>query len=275
MRVLLSVLVFMSVVLVVTFIKWKPKSVSKLELFERTGIYVFSLTQRIKLSGIWHGWVGNRINLAGSEVKAGFNPEKFVGIQLYSALACVIIVSALIGRFTAGYTLAAVVFGLCFPVLWINEKVETRQRRLLRVLPDVIDLMLICVESGLGFNAAIAKIVKYSPEPVINEEFGEIHRAIQLGQSRVDVLRQFSLRTGHPAVSAFVNSVIQGIVIGSSLAEVLKVQAEYLRAERFLHAEKVAAQAPVKILFPLMFFILPTVFLSIFAPFALSLLGMK
>jgi len=141
-----------------------------------------------------------------------------------------------------------------------------------KALPYTLDLLSLSVSAGLDFTEAILRIVgKLGPTPLA-EELGEMLRQIRLGKSRKEALRDLSQRIDLPEVRSLVSALIQTDELGGQLGPILRAQAEQLRVQRSQRAEKLAMQAPVKILFPLIFFIFPTIFIMIFGPIALKLL---
>lgn len=162
------------------------------------------------------------------------------------------------------------VFGWFYPNLWVSGMAKTRQRNIELALPFVIDLMTLSTEAGLDFMGAIQKVVeKARPSPLI-EELDRVLKEVQLGASRADALRNMSWRIGMDSISSFVAILVTADQMGASIGAVLRAQSDLLRNERFLKAEKAGAAASQKILFPLIFLILPAVFIMIFGPVALS-----
>ncbi len=168
-----------------------------------------------------------------------------------------------------GLPLAAL--GFMLPSMWLGSQVRRRQEVIQRALPDAIDLLTVCVEAGAGFDAAMAKVVNKWTGPLALE-FERLLTDMRMGRSRRDALRELADRTGVLDVQSFVSALIQADQLGVGLIKVLRIQAEQMRQRRRLRAEEQAQRAPVKMLFPLIFLIFPSVYIIILGPAALSLL---
>ncbi len=170
------------------------------------------------------------------------------------------------------YAIAFGVFGLMFPYIWLSDQIRKRQRAILRALPYNIDLLTLSVEAGLDFQAAVGTVVeKGQPGPLI-EELNIMMNEIRLGKTRAESLRNLSDRIQVPEVSAFVANLIQADKMGTSLGKVLRIQSNQMRITRTHRAEKLANEAPIKMLLPLIGCIFPTVFLILFGPIVYRLL---
>jgi tight adherence protein C len=133
------------------------------------------------------------------------------------------------------------------------------------VLPDTIDVLSISVEAGLGFDAAITRICQKTDNP-LTVEFDKYLTEIRLGKARREALRQIQSRTGVDDLNTFIGAVIQADQLGVSIAKILRTQSEQLRMKRRQRAEQLAQQAPLKMLFPMILFIFPSVFVVILGP---------
>lgn len=162
------------------------------------------------------------------------------------------------------------VFGWFYPNLWINGMIKTRQREIELALPFVIDLMTLSTEAGLDFMGAVQKVVEKARPSPITEELDRVLKEVQLGAARGDALRNMAWRINMDSISSFVAILVTADQMGASIGAVLRAQSDLLRNERFLRAEKAGATASQKILFPLIFLILPAVFIMIFGPVVLS-----
>ncbi len=163
------------------------------------------------------------------------------------------------------YSLVLAVAGYVLPTVWLNGRVRSRQRAILKALPDAIDLLTISVEAGLGFDLAMQRVVeKWNNE--LSREFDRVLADIRLGKNRREALRDLVARTGVPDLSTFVAAVIQADQLGVSIAKILRVQSDQLRIRRRQRAEELAHQAPIKMLFPLVFLIFPSMFVVILGP---------
>jgi tight adherence protein C len=140
-----------------------------------------------------------------------------------------------------------------------------------RELPDAIDLMTISVESGLGFDAAVQQVATNTDGPLA-DEFARVLREMQIGQGRSDALRALSERTTVPEVRTFVSAMVQADAFGIPIAQVLRVQSSEIRVKRRQRAEQKAQQVPVKITIPLIFTILPCLFIAVMGPAVISIM---
>ncbi len=156
-------------------------------------------------------------------------------------------------------------FGYLGPELFLRRAVEKRQRLIRRQLPDALDLLTVSVEAGLGFDAALAKVVEKMKGP-LPEEFSRTLQEVRLGKPRRDALRDFGKRVGVEEVSTFVAALVQADQLGVSIGKVLRLQSEQARQKRRQKAEEQAMKAPIKMLFPLVFFIFPALFVVLLGP---------
>jgi tight adherence protein C len=180
----------------------------------------------------------------------------------------------------AGLALSPLVFvlvlvfggvGFFLPQVWLRQRVEQRRGQIIKSLPDAFDLITTCVEAGLGLDAALARVAEKIEGPFA-EELRRTLREISLGKMRREALRELGERTGVPDIITFVNAVIQAEQMGSSIGTVLRVQSEQLRVRRRQRAEEMAYKAPVKMLFPLVLCIFPTLFIVILGPAVITII---
>src|SRR5829696_7049326 len=156
-------------------------------------------------------------------------------------------------------------FGYTIPEFWLGGRVKKRQKAILMMIPDALDLLTISVRAGLGFDAALGKVVEKLKGP-LTEEFRRALAEIRVGKPRRDALRDIVPRTEVPALTNFIGAIIQAEQLGVSISKVLQVQSEQLRIERRQRAEEMAAKAPIKMLFPLVGCIFPSLFIVILGP---------
>lgn len=149
--------------------------------------------------------------------------------------------------------------------LWMTSRINTRCKAIEKALPDVLDLLTISIEAGLGFDAAMQRVVQKSEGP-ISEEFNKTLQEIRIGKTRREALRDMSNRSGVPSLSRFVEALVQADQLGISLANVLRNQSDQMRILRRQRVQEEAQKAPIKMLFPTMIFIMPTIFIVILAP---------
>jgi tight adherence protein C len=160
--------------------------------------------------------------------------------------------------------------GFFFPQLWLQTKINARQRDIRKAMPDALDLLTICVEAGLGFEAAMSKVSE-KWETELSLALLRAIREIQLGKSRRDAMRDMAERIGIPEMTSFVAAIIQSEILGVSLSKVLRIQSDQMRVKRRQHAEEQAHQAPVKMILPLAFLIFPSIFIILLTPAGIQL----
>ncbi len=215
-----------------------------------------------------------KIELAGMSHK--LKPAQFFGIRFAAA-----VVGGILGMM--GARMAATLpttqrlalifagFGLGFylPTAWLGSKIKQRQEEVIKALPDALDLLTICVEAGLGFDAAMAKVAeKWDNE--LSRAFARAVQEMQLGKLRREALRDMANSLDVPDVTSFVAAIIQADQLGVSMAKVMRIQSDTMRMKRRQRAEEKARQAPVKMMFPLVFFIFPTIMVILLGPAVLQ-----
>lgn len=156
--------------------------------------------------------------------------------------------------------------GVFYPWIWLNDQVKKRHHAITRALPYNLDLLTLSVEAGLDFSQALGKVCEKGRQGPLIEELKLVLRNIKLGMTREDALRSLADRVQLAPLTSFVNALIQADRMGTSLGKVLRIQSTQLRIERTHRAEKLANEAPVKMLFPLIACIFPTVFMILFGP---------
>lgn len=165
----------------------------------------------------------------------------------------------------AMFAVVGIVLGTLLPRMYLQNKIATRLHGITRQLPDVLDLLTVAVEAGLGFDAACDKVVEKMRGP-IPDEFSLTLRQIRMGQSRRDAFKDMADRVDHQDLAAFVSAIVQADQLGVSIGQVLRIQSDQLRDKRRQRAEEEAAKAPVKMMIPLVFFIFPNVGIIIMGP---------
>ena len=178
-----------------------------------------------------------------------------------------IIFGVLAGEYLQGLLLALVGAGIGYlaPEFWLGRRVRARQKGILLQIPDALDLLTISVRAGLGFDAALGKVVEKLKGPLV-DEFRRALAEVRVGKARREALRDIVPRTEVQPLTNFISAIIQAEQLGVSISKVLQVQSEQLRIERRQRAEEQAAQAPIKMLFPLVGCIFPSLFVVILGP---------
>jgi tight adherence protein C len=162
-------------------------------------------------------------------------------------------------------SLIIIIISVLIPSTLLKGRINTRKRKMTFELPDILDLMTVSVEAGLGFDAALGKITETAKGELVKELQITI-REIQLGKSRREALTHMSKRCDIPDISNFVTSFVQADQLGVSIGRILRVQADQMRDKRKQRAREQAMKAPVKMLIPMVFFIFPTIFVVILGP---------
>jgi tight adherence protein C len=164
-------------------------------------------------------------------------------------------------------------FGYAYPFIWLRDLILRRKSELLKSIPFYLDIITLCVEAGLNMQGAMSQAVAKGPKGVLRDEFQRVLRDIRAGKSRAESLRTMAARLAEPNVTNFITAVIQAEKMGMNLGPVLRAQADQRRSERFLRAEKLAMEAPVKMLFPLIAFIFPCTFIVLFFPIVMKFMN--
>jgi Flp pilus assembly protein TadB len=189
-------------------------------------------------------------------------------------IGAVVFTFALLGfnaAVTALVALAGTLGGFMYPVFALQREGSQRRDRILKQLPTTLDLLTVCVEAGLSLQAGLQKVVEKTRPSPLREELDQVLREIQLGRPRGDALREMARRVGLKEVNSVVLAMVQAEAMGTGIAKSLRIQSEIARENRVQRAQEQAMQAPVKLSFPLVFFIFPVVFIVIFGPVALEL----
>lgn len=206
--------------------------------------------------------------LAGSP--GNLDVADFLGIKGIATLALggltAIVLTGLIGL---GWALACGggvgMLGYTMPSFWLRSRVNARRKEITRALPDALDLLVISVEAGLGFDGAMQKVAE-KWDNQLTREFGRALSEMRVGAARREALRGIAERTDAPDVAAFIGAIIQADQLGVSVARVLHVQADQMRMKRRQRAEEQAHKAPIKMLFPMILLIFPAMYIVILGP---------
>jgi tight adherence protein C len=216
-----------------------------------------------------------KLLLAGGPV--GWDAERVMAFKVIGAVGGLILGFFFASLMNLSGFLVFVVAGLVtfvgfvLPDSVLSRRVEERQKEILRTLSDTLDLLTISVEAGLSLNSAIAQVVQNVPG-VLSSEFARMLQEIQLGVPRSDAFRHLAERTDVEELNAFALAMVQADVFGVSIASVLRTQAQQLRIKRRQRAEAKAQQTPVKIVFPLILCVMPSLFIVIIGPGAIRIL---
>jgi tight adherence protein C len=219
-----------------------------------------------------------KLELAGNVGK--LDPTMFFALQFIAAFVfggLLLLVFTVGGStFSTGqkvmFVIGGFLVGFFFPQLWISGKISRRQKDIRKAMPDALDLLTICVEAGLGFDAAMAKVSE-KWESELSLALSRVIQEIALGKVRREALRDMADRIGLPEMTSFVAAVIQSEQLGVSMAKVLRIQSDQMRMKRRQFAEEEAHKAPIKMLIPMVMLIFPSLMITLLTPAALRLMN--
>jgi tight adherence protein C len=220
--------------------------------------------------------ISRKLELAGSPAK--LDPTVILALQFIAAIVFGGLVLAVLSLGSLNWpfgrvllaTLIFTLIGFYFPQLMLQSRITKRQKEIRKAMPDALDLLTICVEAGLGFDAAMSKVAeKWESELALS--FARVITEIQLGKIRREALRDMADRIGLPEMTSFVAAVIQSEQLGVSLAKVLRIQSDQMRTKRRQRAEEEAHKAPIKMLIPMGLLIFPSLMIVLLTPAALRL----
>jgi tight adherence protein C len=191
--------------------------------------------------------------------------NQFISVRILSACAGIVVFFLLMSiNMPAGLLMCALL--VIYPSLWLKATVKKRHLDILKALPNVLDLLTLSVEAGKDFLTSMRDILARRKPDALGEELKRTLHEIQLGKQRQAALKELVRRVKQPELTSVINAIIQAEELGVSIAQLLKIQGDQLRAKRFSRAEKLANEAPVKILIPVVLFIFPPVFIILMGP---------
>jgi tight adherence protein C len=202
-------------------------------------------------------------------------PQDFIAYQQLCAVFFLLLGLFMMYSFKKGlyWSVAFGGFGWFMPYIWLSDKIKKRHHAIQRALPYSLDLLTLSVEAGLDFQAALGTVVEKGRPGPLQEEFGMVLSEIRLGKTREEALRNLSARVQLDVLTSFVSNLVQAERMGTSLGKILRIQSTQMRVARTHRAEKLANEAPIKMLFPLIACIFPTVFMVLFGPILFRLMG--
>jgi len=205
-----------------------------------------------------------------------FGAKVFLAILLPSIFSSVklMIMRPIPSIYSMFLAMLLALIGFYLPGLWLRMRIKKRKEKMLEGLPEGLDMMVVCVEAGMGLDAAINRVgeeMKLSNK-VVGEEFKLLSLELRAGKQRKDALRNLSVRTDLEDVTSLVTLLIQTEMFGTSIAQALRVHSDSMRVKRQQRAEEIAAKLPVKLLFPLIFFIFPSLFVTVLGPAVIRIL---
>ena len=202
--------------------------------------------------------------------------EQFIALRILSAIlvpVLSVVVMLSMGKFEPVVLVVTPLAGFFFPDVWLNDTRKRRESAVIRAMPVYLDFITMCVEAGLNLQGALSQAMEKAPPGPLKNEFGIVLRDLRSGLARSDALKRMAERLDISEVTSFVSSIVQAEKMGASLAAVLRVQAEQRRNERFQRAEKLAMEAPIKLVGPLIMFIFPVTFIVLGFPIVMKFLG--
>lgn len=223
---------------------------------------------------MWPSYEANmRKKLISAGDPDGLRPEEVMALQEIGFVFGGAAVGglALMANFSPLIGFIGALIGGYYPMIMVSDMVKKRHHQITRALPYNLDLLTLSVEAGLDFTGALAKVVEKGKSGPLRDEFMLVLKQLKMGKTREEALKSLISRVDLPALTSFVASLIQADKMGTSIGKVLRIQSTQLRIERSQKAEKLANEAPVKMLFPLIACIFPTVFLVLFGPIIFAL----
>ena len=223
-------------------------------------------------------WPGYESKMRRKLIKAGepqsYKPEDIMALQEIGAVVGLVAGLILFNAVNENLAWALVIaaFGVWYPLIWVNDQVKKRHLQISRARPYSLDLLTLSVEAGLDFTGALAKVVEKGKAGPLREELQIVLKQLKMGKTREEGLKAMIVRVDLPALTTFVTALIQADKMGTSLGKVLRIQSTQMRIDRTQRAEKLAGEAPVKMLFPLIACIFPTVFMVLFGPIVFKML---
>jgi tight adherence protein C len=219
-------------------------------------------------------WIETSFVTAG--MTGRMSADEFIAYKLTAGILSWVLYVGILAMVVLGWSppwyvhLVVPIAGSCFPEIWISGLVSRRKAQVRKALPYVMDLLTLSVEAGLDFIAGVHKVCEKARSGPLVDELSYLLREIQVGATRQTALRNLAQRTQMMEVRSFAALLIQADQLGASIGPVLRAQSDLLRAQRFQAAERAGALAATKLLFPLILFIMPAVFIVIFGPIVLN-----
>ncbi len=226
------------------------------------------------LSGVFKTLISkNEKDVYNAKLRTAGNPYGLNGDSYLVLKYVIITISIIIGIFTKNilYLLLFAAAGFLIPDLWLKSIVNRREDEVLKGLPNFLDLLSISVQAGLGFDAALQKVVEKNPGP-LSSEFGKALQEMGMGKPRREALKDMAERLNISGVTVFTTAIIQAELLGVSIGNVLQIQSQQARESRRMQAEEKAMKAPIKMLIPLVVFIFPVIFIILLGPAFVNLM---
>ena len=218
-------------------------------------------------------------------LKAGFRretaPAVFWGTKCLLAICLpmcffllrLVVLGPLSTAMTGGICLYLALMGLFLPDIWLRIRIARRRERIFKGFPDALDLLVVCVEAGMGIDSAINRVAEEMKisHKTLSDEFKLLNLELRAGKMRRDALKDLAMRTDLQEVESLATLLIQTEKFGTNVAQTLRVYSDMFRTKRYQRAEEIAAKMPIKMLFPLAFFIFPSLFVVLLGPAAINI----
>jgi Flp pilus assembly protein TadC len=222
----------------------------------------------------WMERVDKRLQHTG--VSYLLTAEQFTALRIISTIGGLFFGIVLVNAVKGGqpiWALFSTIVGYLLPDIWLRDTRKRRESAVIRAMPVYLDFITMAVEAGLNLQGALGQAMEKAPPSPLRNEFSIVLRDLRSGLPRAEALRRMADRLDVKEINSFVSSMIQAEKMGSSMAAVLRVQAEQRRNERFQRAEKLAMEAPIKLVGPLIIFIFPVTFIVLGFPIAMKFLS--
>jgi tight adherence protein C len=199
----------------------------------------------------------------------------FFGLLLLAGflVARLTILNVMSYQMTMAIAILCALIGFYLPDLWLRQRTDSRKAKILKAMPDALDLLVICVEAGMGLDSAVSRVARETrlTSPELSSELNLMNLELRAGKQRQEALKNLALRTHLDEINSLTTLLTQTDKFGTSMADALRVYSDTYRTERYQRAEELAAKIPVKLIFPMLFFIFPSLFLVILGPAAISI----
>ena len=216
----------------------------------------------------WREQIEQQLGMAG--YSDTINAENFISARIILGIYGAVLLVLCIAQQRTMFGFILLVIMIIYPSVWLRKVIQARHAEILSALPNVLDLLTLSVQAGKDFLASLRDIIQRRKMDALNEELSRTFHEIKLGKKRSQALRELSQRVGQSDLSTVLNSIIQAEELGVSIGELLTIQGDMLRNKRFARAEKLAGEAPVKIVLPLALFIFPAVVIILVVPIVMQ-----
>jgi len=242
-----------------------------LKMGRKLSILFLSIAKEAHLQE-WRNITGRKLGMAG--YGESITAEEFLALKIgYGAVGVLILILCCMVQHAGFGIVLGLLLGL-YPGLWLNAVIKQRHLLILKALPNVLDLLTLSVEAGKDFVTSLRDILARRKQDPLGEELTRAFQEIQLGRKRADALRELANRVGQNDLTAVLNAIIQAEELGVSIGNLLRIQGDLLRNKRFTLAEKLANEAPVKIVVPIVAFVFPAVILILAGPIITQVMHM-